>query len=301
MQSVRWSLVVLCALAFGPRSSAHAQSAAPAEQLVSLRAELPRVPDAKDGERILAEITGGSLDCTVERDAKETRIAAEFTVDGVDAADVTRRAKLVRLYAERASDGTIVVEAVFPGKRMPRDLARISIVAPTTDEVMLKSTVGTVRTKSTTGKLRVRTESGSITVDGHAGPLDARATAGRIGISGVNGAVQATAVDGAVEVALVEDNDEPFRIETRAGSVRVEVGAEFDGVVDMTTTTGTLSIVDPAKRVRPSQHSNSRLVAEIGAALGQSEIRSIDGSVTLAVRQKDAKPNATKPGNAPAR
>lgn len=288
MKLVRIAALVACLAPSLVVAPAWAQSDTKAKpkfvQTVSHNADIARVADAKEGERLMVDIVAGSIECTVDPKAGETRVSAEFSVDGTDADDAQRRAKLVKLYAERASDGTIIVNTVFPGGRLPYDSVKLSVIAPTTDELVLKSTTGSVRAKSTTGKLRASTRTGAISIDGHRGPIDARATDGRIDVTDAHEVVHATTANGAIGVTLADDNDQPFKIESRNGAVRVEVGLAFDGVVNMMTTGGAISVVDPAKRARLSQHSDTRVVAEFGAAASQCEIKTSNGAVTLAAR-----------------
>lgn len=291
------SLAVILSCLVQPFAAAGAQSAAQAGgkskpkfvQSVAHAANIERIANAEEGERLMVDLAVGSIDCSVDAAARETMVAAEFSVDGKDAADAERRAKLVKLYAERASDGTIIVNTIFPGERLPYDSVKLTIVAPTTDEVVLKSTTGSVRARATTGKMRASTKSGVVSIDAHKGPVDARAADGRIEITGATESVQATTTNGEISLSLAPKNDHPFRLETRNGAVRVEVGDGFDGVVSMVTANGSLSVVDPSKRARLSEHSDTRLVAEFGAAAGQSEIKTSNGSVTLVAPQAPAK------------
>lgn len=293
MQSLRHLAtvtVIACALQLLASSAALAQTDARTKpkflQTASLTSDVARFTDASEPERIMAVVAVGSIECTVDEKADKTRISAEFEVDGRDAADAERRAKLVKVYAERASDGTIIVDAVFPGTRLPWDAVKLSIVAPPTEEIVLKSTNGTVRARSTTGKLRASSRLGAIVVEGHRGPVDARTTEGRIEITGATEGVQATSAGGAISVALADDNDHPFKVESRGGAVRVEVGVAFDGSVSMASTGGAISVVDQAKRARMSEISDNRRVADIGAAAGQSQIETTSGTIALAVREK---------------
>ena len=278
-------LATVCAPQQAPTQS-DAKSQPSFVQTVAHAAAIERDAAMHDGERLMVDVAVGSIDCRVDEKATETRIAADFTVDGQDAADAERRAKLVKLYAERASDGTIIVNSIFPGKRLPYDAVRLTIVSPPTEEVVLKSTSGTVRAHGTTGVMRASTKSGVISIESHKGSLDARSTDGRVEIKGALEGVYATSTSGAIVVALADGNDHPFKVETRTGSARVEVGPSFDGVVHMATTGGSIAVVDPAKRVRVSEQSDTRLVAEIGAAAGQSEVKASSGALTLAVREK---------------
>lgn len=296
MLRIRLVAVLACALqslsspgAFAQSGATTARKSDPAVvQSVARSADIARVEGADDatkgGERIMADVPIGSIECSVDPNATKTRVSAEFKVDGKDAADAQRRAKLVKLYAERAPDGTIIVDAMFPGATMPMDTVNLTIVAPPTQELVLKSASGSVRARSTTGALRISTKSGAIFVEDHRGPVDARAASGRIGIKGARESVQATSASGAIDLSLADDNDQVFTVESSSGAVRVEVGAGFDGVVTLASSSGALSLVDPAKRARIPQQSETRLVVDIGAASGRSTVDTTSGAATLAVR-----------------
>jgi len=275
---------LLSAAALAERACAQSKSEKEILRTAERDAEIPRSDEAKDGERLMLEIASGRLRLRIDPKAEKTRIAAAFTVDGVDAADAERRAKLVRLYAERADEGTIIVGVFFPGKEMPRDAVQLDVVAPPSQEALLKSADGVVEARGTAGRLRMITRDGEIIVSGHAGPVDARSVNGRILVEGATDSVQARATNGPVQIVLADGNDNPFNLETRNGPVIVEVASDFDGVVTMLTANGRLGVVDPAKRVRVSEISSTRLVAEIGEAQGQSTIATSNGAITLVRR-----------------
>lgn len=287
---------LLCAVPFAARASAQSKSEKEILRTAERDAEIPRVADAKDGERLMLEIANGRLRLRSDAKAESTRISAVFTVDGVDAADAERRTKLVRLYAERADEGTIIVGAYFPGKAMPRDSVELDVTAPPVQEAVLKSTDGVVEARGTTGKLRMITRNGEVIVSEHAGPVDARAVNGRILVEGATDSVQAKSTNGAVQIVLADGNDNPFTLEARNGAVIVEVASDFDGVVTMLTANGRLGVVDPAKLVRVSEISSTRLVAEVGEAQGQSTIATSNGAITL-VRRTGPKADPAKPAS----
>ena len=253
--------------------------------------EIPAAKDsgAKDkpvADRVIAEVASGSIELVVDAGRDTPQVEAEFTVDGSDEKDVKRRSELVRLFAERAADQTVVVQPIFPGKAMKRDSVKVRIVVPKCGEASLKSANGALTTAGTAGKLKLVTKNGAIKVSKHAGSIDASAANGAIDIDGAGAEVRASATNGAVTVTLTDDNDLPFDIESRNGSVRVEVGAGFDGVVKMHTTTGSLDLSDPARRARLTQSTEHSETVEIGAAGGQSDIRTTTGSIRLTVRAK---------------
>jgi hypothetical protein len=253
---------------------------------VERTADLAAAREAGVAERVIAEVAAGSLELVVDPNISRPRIEAEFTVDGEDEKDVKRRSELVKLFAERVADQTIVVQPMFPGKPMERDAARIRITVPKAGDASLKGTKGAVKAVGTSGKLKASTKEGAIRIERHAGSVDASADAGAIEIVDAGGEVRVAAGDGAVTVVLADGNDLPFDIETRNGLVRLEVGADFDGIVKMHSTSGKIDLSDPGKRARVPQSSDHSKTVEIGAAGGHSEVRTTAGAIKLKVRAK---------------
>ncbi|MFM7259023.1 MAG: DUF4097 family beta strand repeat-containing protein [bacterium] len=235
-------------------------------------------------ERILAEIQDGEIELAVDPKSDETTVRAEFTVDGESAKDVERREQLVRVYAERAADGTIVVQAMFPGKPMKRDRVRVAITTPGTGDSMVKSVNGAITVHGTAGSLRVATKNGSIKVAKHTGSVDATAQTGAIEVALATDGVRATSTNGSVRVSLADGNDHPFEIESKAGAVDLELPATFDGAVRVTTVSGAITLDDPAKRARTPEIGDHSLTAEFGAGVGQSSIETTAGSVVVRLR-----------------
>jgi hypothetical protein len=244
--------------------------------------------DAKPGdpvrERILAEIQDGEIELVVDPKLAETKVTAEFTVDGEDAKDVERREQLVRVYAERAADGTIVVQAMFPGKPMKRDRVKAVILTPGTGDSMVKSVNGAIRVRGTSGSLRAATKNGSIKVSEHTGSVDATAQNGSIDVALATDGVRATSTNGAVRVSLADGNDHPFEIESKAGTVELELSSAFDGMLRVTTVSGSITLDDPARRARTPEIGDHSLTVEFGAAAGQSHIETTAGSVVVRLR-----------------
>lgn len=257
---------------------------APPPEKVERSASIEPVEHVKEGEELLVQSTNGSIELRGDPKATEVRVEAHFEVDGEDEKDVTRRAQLVRLYAERAPDGAVVVDAVFPGKAMPRDRARIVVVAPKLARATLRSASGAIDVRSTTGLLRLTTRSGTIDVRDHAGPVEAQSTSGAIRMSGLGEGVRATTGSGGVEVRLADGNDHPTHVESKSGAVLFEAGSGFDGAIDATTTSGEISIDDPGKRARVPTQGAHRARVEVGAATVHSEIQTTSGAIAIRVR-----------------
>ncbi len=253
---------------------------------VSRSADIAAAKDASKPERVVGEVANGSIELIVDAGRDTPLVEAEFTVGGVDEKDLKRRAELVRLYAERAADQSVVVQPIFPGKMVRGDSVKVRIVVPKCGDSSLKCANGAITVSGTAGKLKVSTRNGAIKVTGHAGSLEANASNGDIEISGAGAEVKATSANGAVEVSLADGNDLPFDIESKTGDVSVEVGAAFDGQVKMHTTNGGISLSDPSRRMRTTHETDHARTVEVGAGTGHSEIRTTTGSVRLSVRAK---------------
>ena len=253
---------------------------------VERTADLAAAREAGLAERVIAEVAAGSLELVVDPNISRPRIEAEFTVDGEDEKDVKRRSELVKLFAERVADQTIVVQPMFPGKPMERDAARIRITVPKAGDTSLKSTTGAIKSTGTAGRLKVATKRGAIRVERHAGSLDASGDAGIIEILEAGGEVRVATGDGAVTVVLANGNDLPFDIETRNGTVKLEVAADFDGVVKMHATNARIDVNDSGKHARIPQSSDHSKTVEVGAAGGHSEVRTTAGAIKMKIRAK---------------
>lgn len=273
-----------------------AQAASPPPEKVEHGATIELAEHVKEGEELLVQAMNGSIELRGDPNAVAIRVEAHLEVDGDDEKDVRRRAQLVRLYAERVPDGAVVVDALFPGKPMPRDRARIVVVTPNLAKATLRTTTGTIDVRSTQGHLRASSASGGIVIRDHAGPVDAKTTSGPIVVARAAGEVRATSGSGAIEVRLSDDNDLPGRIESKSGSVLFEAGSGFDGVVEAITTSGAFVIDDPGARARVPTLGPHRARVEVGAAVVHFEIQTTSGSIRIRV------PDGASPGgSAPAR
>ncbi|MFZ4749472.1 MAG: hypothetical protein ACOYMM_03075 [Phycisphaerales bacterium] len=249
-------------------------------------AEIAAAKDPQAVERVIAEANAGSIELVVDAAVAAPRVEAKFTVDGKDDKDLKRRMELVKLFAERAADQTVVVQPMFPGKAMPRDSVALRIVVPRGGDSALKIANGSLRAFGTAGKLKLTSKNGAIRVERPAGSVDANATNGAIDIVDAGAEVRASAANGAVTVVLADGNDLPFDVETRNGTARVEVGAGYDGIVTMHSTAGDLDVSDSGKHTRTPKLGDHSKTVEVGAATGNSAIRSTTGDIKLTVRAK---------------
>ena len=277
-------LLALSLVSFGERAHAREDEVTPAK--VERHVDIAKAAEKDFAERVVAEITDGSLELVVDPTIDAPTVDVEFTVDGADDKDVKRRAEVVRLFAERSSDQSVVVQVVYPGKTMPRDSAKVKITVPKCGDSSLRSTKGAITAIKTAGKLRVKSKEGAIKIDRNDGSVDVNGGKGAIDVLGANAEVRLSGGAGKVTVTLADANDLPFDVEAKGGAIRMEVGAAFDGVVKMHTTSGEIEFSDGSKSARvPTSTEHSKTV-EIGAAGGHSEIRTTTGAIELVVRSK---------------
>ncbi|MCE2882009.1 MAG: DUF4097 family beta strand repeat-containing protein [Planctomycetaceae bacterium] len=237
-------------------------------------------------ERIVAETPNGSLRLEVDSALREVEVLASFKVDGLDVADAERRAATTKLFAERHSDGTVVVQVVFPGQRMARDLADVTVRVPTGGDSTLKTTNGAVVTRGTAGVLKIVSRNGSVDVERHAGDIDARTDNGTIELDAIGGGVQARTANGAITVSLADGNDAAIDIESRNGSVSLSLGHDYDGRILARTVAGAVSLADPAKRAVIPEQGRTSITVELGSGLGESHVRTSNGQISIEARAR---------------
>lgn len=246
-----------------------------------------REKDAADApQRVIAETGNGSIVLESDPALREVEVRAAFKVDGIDEKDAQRRAETTRLFAERHSDGTIVVQVVFAGKQMPRDAADLTVRVPVAGDSSLKSMNGGVRARGTGGALKIVTRNGAIEVDRHAGAVDARTDNGELTLDGIGGGVQARTTNGAITVTLADGNDGPVDLESKNGGVELSVGPDFDGRIVARTIAGGITLVDPAKRGLVPERGTTSMTVELGSAHGDSSAQTSNGAIRITARPR---------------
>lgn len=241
---------------------------------------------ADAAQRVVAETGNGSIVLESDPMLREVEVRASFKVDGTDEKDAKRRAETTRLFAERHSDGTIVVQVVFAGKQMPRDAADVTVRVPAAGDSSLKSMNGAVRARGTGGALKIVTRNGAIDVERHAGGVDARSDNGAITLDGIGGSVRARTTNGAIVVTLAEGSDAAVDLESRNGGVQLSVGGEFEGRIVARTIGGAITLVDPAKRALVPERGSASMTVELGSVRGESSVQTSNGAIKLIARPR---------------
>ncbi|MFZ9913716.1 MAG: DUF4097 family beta strand repeat-containing protein [Phycisphaerales bacterium] len=180
----------------------------------------------------------------------------------------------------------MVVQIVFPGQRMARDSADVTVRVPTGGNSTLKTTNGSVVARGTAGALKIVARNGAVDVERHAGSVDARTDNGAIDLDAIGGGVQARTTNGAVTVSLTDDNDAPLDIESRNGSISLSLGKDYDGRILARTVAGAVTLADPAKRAVIPEQGRTSMTVEFGSGLGESQVRTTNGQISIEARAR---------------
>lgn len=235
--------------------------------------------------RVVAETPNGSIELASVDGLAEVRVMVALRVDGTSPEEAEQRLSLARIFAERSDDGTIVVQPIFPGKRMPRDAADLRIEVPRAGDANLRTDNGAIATRRTEGTLRATTGNGAVLVEDHRGSVDASTQNGAIDLRGIAGIVRARSANGAIDVVFGDGGAHEIDAASRNGSVRVEIGAGFSGVFQMLGAPGAILVEDPLGRSKVRGEDSARIV-EVGTGGPSSRIDAGNGVATLVIRAR---------------
>ncbi len=147
--------------------------------------------------------------------------------------------------------------------------------------VVLNSSGGNITIDGITGQTKATTQGGNITLKNFDGNVSAETNGGNVKLAGSNGSVYAATNGGNITLDYSGKN---FGIElnTNAGNVKVDVPAQFDADVDMTTTCGRIvtDLGTPADK-----HVGSSLKTTIGS--GGAKLSCSTNAGTISAYKKD--------------
>jgi hypothetical protein len=160
--------------------------------------------------------------------------------------------------AEPNSDGVLVTVKKKEGVKMNNMNIRLEITVPAEYNVSLNTGGGNLSVTSLKGKMELNTKGGNITFDNNngeanistnggnisvssfSGSIEAETYGGNIKFSGSNGKVKATTMGGNIS-ADYSGKNEGIELSTMAGNIKLEIPAEFDADVDLSTTVGRIT------------------------------------------------------------
>ena len=210
------------------------------------------------------------------------------------------RLEQTKVAATRIEDGTLVVEAVWPGNtRKSREGCHITVDLPSVSRINLRSSNGTIKMQGLGGEAQLKTSNGSITVVGHGGPVDAETSNGSIDLQDVagdvamkssNGKLTATRVGGAakaktsngpVEIALGSNSRGPINATSSNGSVTLVLNSDFVGSLDLRTSNGSVKVSDSLERYVTSRNKKKQARLRIGDGGGESQVSTSNGAIRV--------------------
>lgn len=180
---------------------------------------------------IAVEAQNGAIEIAADSDATAVTIVAQIR------AETQERADAVVISAERAADGGLIVEAIWPDKRRNAEGCSFEIIVPDAHGVTATTGNGAIEIAGLSGAAKLTTSNGAVSVMGHAGEVSANTSNGRIEIESAAGAVQAKTSNGRIEI---EGAAGPVSAKTSNGSVSLELAPGGVGPVDLSTSNGSI-------------------------------------------------------------
>jgi DUF4097 and DUF4098 domain-containing protein YvlB len=253
------------------------------------------------GAAMMLRTRNGSLDAEADAALAHVEISARFTCAGHTPAEAAERAAAADLSVSRRSDGTLIIEPIFPGGYRNGDGASLTLRLPDAHGVTAHSSNGKVRIRGFSGPLNATSSNGALVLVNHYGDAELRTSNGAITVQNLNGHLRAVTSNGevmvadlagsshvrtsngAISVMLHPEQTGPIDLSTSNGSIKAKVGPAFAGDVTLATSNGSVQVHDRAGRIKSQtmRRSSGRLV--VGEGGPESRLDSSNGSVVLEI------------------
>ena len=188
-------------------------------------------------------------------------------------------AAYVRVDISQEGDRVIVTTEGRPG--LGSASVRIEITAPKETSLDLHSGAGYVSVEGTAGQVRAHSNAGAIRIVGVQANIEASTNAGNMDVQGVKGRVRLQTNAGAIAYDGQPSGDCDFQ--TNAGSITLELPADLDMEIDLSTDTGTVTVAHELGRTESSSRAHIR--GTIGDGSG-GEIRAHTNAGSVTVRER---------------
>ncbi len=276
--------------AYGPEKT-HNRS----QRTVNLNAD--HVP----GSAVEIRTTNGRIELVAAPGRTDVSIEAEIFARGETVEEAEQRLAATTIEVTRRSDGTLVIEPIFPKPHRSGDGASIVVELPDVGGATLKTSNGSVYTSGLTGTLDIdtsngavevfghagdadlNTSNGSITVDDHVGSLAADTSNGAVRITHVDGAVKAGTSNGSIAVTLHKDQRGPVNLDTSNGRITVRVGPGFAGAVSFGTSNGRVNVRDHAGNISSQSVSKTKGRIVVGDGGAPSRLDTSNGTIRFTI------------------
>ncbi len=186
----------------------------------------------------------------------------------------------IELYAKRDGDEIRIGRKHPKPPRHVNYSIRYEVRIPRTMNLDLSTTNGRIRVDGVHGNLHVRTTNGSIELDHCSGSVNAETTNARIKVNldRLEGEGTFDSTNGSIHVSIAE-GIAPIGLESTNGSLHLALPADYDGMLDVKTSNGSIHSDFP---VVVRKMKKNQLSGRIGAG-GDCKVvlRSTNGSIHL--------------------
>jgi len=146
----------------------------------------------------------------------------------------------------------------------------------------ISSISGDVDVTSVAGVLDAKSISGNVRIKGITGPVNAHSVSGNVNVGEVNGTVTAKSTSGNVEVEILQlSGTQDMDFASVSGNVRVQLPANLDADVRMSTMSGGLKTDFPLTIEEPERGPGRRATGRVGGGARQLKMSSVSGNVAL--------------------
>lgn len=242
----------------------------------------------ESGYRLTTNSFAGNIKVTTSA-SNEVTVKAYCNEEAKDKLDIS---------AENSSGGVTVDVKKKPGAKLNSCNFRLEITVPSSYNVSLKTGGGNLSVTSLTGKMDLRSQGGNINLENSSGEtiastqggnislktfegnVTAETNGGNIKLSGSNGSVSASTNGGNITLDYTGSNN-GISLNTSAGNINVEIPAEFNADVDLSTAVGKIvsDFGNPSDK-----HIGSNLKTTIGS--GGNKLVCSTNAGTIIVNKK---------------
>lgn len=201
------------------------------------------VNDLEGVDLLIVDTRDGTIDVSVDPGLSGIQVRGTKHARANSLADAEARLNEVHIRAAREGSATLAVRGRLPPQnRYGRGGASMHVVLPSSMNLTLASTNGSILVRGDTGKIRAETSNGSIHIEECRGDVEVRTSNGAIGMSDVRGDIIGSTSNAAIVANGVAGNMEAI---TSNGPVRLAVDPPPKGRVRASTSNSYVEIEVP--------------------------------------------------------
>ena len=206
---------------------------------------------------------------------------SEVRITAVIRARTEERLSQTAIITDRLGEGTLSIEAAWPGKREGNEGCSFIVEIPDVSKILLTTSNGRVDVTGLTGPLEARTSNGKVEVERHNGDVLARSSNGRIEVQ-TNGNIDVETSNGRIHLKMGDKKSGSLRAISSNGRIKLDLGDAWQGTIDARTSNGRIK-VDDASGVAVTRHGRHR--ADIARGQGKNgTVRTSNGTIEVRFR-----------------